>query len=585
MAARDRLQHTWDDFTGGHWVGGGMNQPDNTWTGIDVQLSPVDHTLVRRAPYRAWVGPTTPKMVSAGTFDEGEARTQPVVFESNTVFTTVDPSTCVAFACNYENAAPPHAATFYCIDFRDGYTSTIATVFPHALGANTVIGNPIVTQFGKAGWVYFPTSDGTTHRVYRYNAQANVPVFTAVTEPIALLARWGQFMVGAARDSSKLYFSADYSTNFSTWPAASYFEVGDGDPITALVVQRDQLWIGKASGWWVMTGVIDDFNSVSIRQVNDDVGPAGGPIGAARLAKRVNAAAATDIGIVFPRQGVPSSNSETGNFAADGSGFGLHAVRGVRSAPVMHRGYESGRLPELPLVQVAGDVFVTGFLWEDFADNGSREWTEDGLSWVLDGDRWARVTVPVIGPGSGIFRRGAWCRDFAMAGHKPGGFAYFLAIGDRGLDGLREVQLWEWPTRPHAASFGQSATVELAPMRSSDPFVLNTLYVEVVASATLHPNQDVDFGEATPGIAEVSASVRMDGVVGLDTFAESTPVSDRIAITDRIGATNIRGKERRMTFKLTPSDAPAGTEMTPVITFSGCRIRKVTAICTRVDWP
>ena len=187
--------------------------------------------------------------------------------------------------------------------------------------------------------------------------------------------------------------------------------------------------------------------------------------------------------------------------------------------------------------------------------------------------------MPIAHTPAPDFFRGAWCRDFRAAGHRPDGFAWFLAIQNN-VDSTMTAVLHEWQCRPTQGTFGEATTVRLASHVANEPFKIDHLYVEVVAAPTLQPNTT----GLEAGIARVTASIVMDGVVELDGHAASSELTGEMAISSGQGATNVRGNERRYTFKLSPGDAPAGLEMTPVITFSGCRIRRVTAVCSSIGW-
>lgn len=99
---------------------------------------------------------------------------------------------------------------------------------------------------------------------------------TAVTTPanFSFVRRWGLYCVGVD-DSVKyrLWFSevTDSGFTFNTWPANNYYDIGDAEPITAIVPIHNTLYVGKRSGWWAITGVVGV--SISIRQVSTGDGP------------------------------------------------------------------------------------------------------------------------------------------------------------------------------------------------------------------------------------------------------------------------------------------------------------------------
>lgn len=585
-----KFSKRWDDFTGGFFVGpNDLRQPDNTWRGVDVQVSPVDGSLTRRAEPRQVY--SAPGAFTPPSTTEQFVRSQPVVYWSDTYGAggiENAQALCVAWWEVFNTYEP----RFIVANYGDNGDAPFEDV--NDLGSELPTSNPIVAYTGANAKVYFATHGPN---IIQYSAYAGTFSTNSTPEVLCLLARWGEFMVGAAAETSKLYFSTqDVSWGFITWNALDYYQIGEiGEPIAAIVVVRDQLWVGKASGWWVLTGVLDDFNSITIRQVNDDIGPkAVAPEGTIpnalllnyhhRNGRRPNAAVVTDLGIVFAREPFPAGEvavTDDGYLYPDGSGFGLSGLRGVRSDPVMYWPQESFEVPQPPLMTVTGDVHVSGGQWaitSGAAEPPSRH--QEGLSWVLDGARWARVTVGAADVWTaGLTVHGAWCADFVRAGPNPRGQAYYLET----VYGASDVsyRLLEWPVRTTQANLVKPATVELASVVSKEPFKVDHLYVEVI----LNPKQVNVDDTLVGGIAAVTATVKMDGCVELDGHAESSPISSSVAISSIEGSIGSGTDERRYTFKLSPGDAPVGLEATPVLEFLGCRIRRVTAVCTEVGWP
>jgi hypothetical protein len=93
-------------------------------------------------------------------------------------------------------------------------------------------------------------------------------------QPLSQVTRWGLFMVGVDQGTPwRLWFSTVSASgaDFTTWGANSYLDVGNNEPITALVPLFNSLYVGKASGWWVVSGVLGE--SATVREVQVGNGP------------------------------------------------------------------------------------------------------------------------------------------------------------------------------------------------------------------------------------------------------------------------------------------------------------------------
>ena len=92
-------------------------------------------------------------------------------------------------------------------------------------------------------------------------------VITAVTtpQPLSYFTRWGYYFVGIDRDRPwRIWFStvSAAGAQFDVWGANDYLDIGDTEPITALVPIFNTLYVGKPSGWNAVSGVLGTLASV-----------------------------------------------------------------------------------------------------------------------------------------------------------------------------------------------------------------------------------------------------------------------------------------------------------------------------------
>lgn len=128
---------------------------------------------------------------------------------------------------------------------------------------------PVRFVYGNGGVVY-SLLNGV---LYKHNVATST---TAITTPAPLseVVRWGYWFVGIDRNRPwRLWFSKvdAAGSDFDTWPANNYYDVGNNDPITALQPIFNTLYVGKREGWWSISGVLGTL--ASIRDVCIGNGP------------------------------------------------------------------------------------------------------------------------------------------------------------------------------------------------------------------------------------------------------------------------------------------------------------------------
>jgi hypothetical protein len=98
---------------------------------------------------------------------------------------------------------------------------------------------------------------------------------TPIATPAAFshLIRWNYNLVAVDRGVPyRLWFTLVDSAgaHFDQWPANNYIDVGT-DPITSLNPIHNALYVGKGSGWWVVTGTLG--TQAFVRTVQQGSGP------------------------------------------------------------------------------------------------------------------------------------------------------------------------------------------------------------------------------------------------------------------------------------------------------------------------
>lgn len=232
------------------WTGGDAGRidpslaPANTWYGTNVTLYGTGLIGPRWGLKKITLTDTAgaPITTSAGNGPRG--------------FATIGPNLCVVADRMF--MAPIASA-------MNGATQ--AVTFPPYLAAP----QGWVTIVAQTNELIYALVDGA---LYQHNTGAVTT--TAVTTPtrFSFVRRWGLYCVGVdATIPYRLYFSKvdDTGFSFSEWPVNNYIDVGDNEPITAIVPLYNSLFVGKKSGWWAITGVIQ--LSESVRQISTGDGP------------------------------------------------------------------------------------------------------------------------------------------------------------------------------------------------------------------------------------------------------------------------------------------------------------------------
>jgi hypothetical protein len=102
---------------------------------------------------------------------------------------------------------------------------------------------------------------------YKLYKHPNTTTTTLITTPAAMshFIRWGYYFVGIdANVPWRIWFSTvDASgAHFDQWGANDYLDIGDTEPVTVLAPIFNTLYVGKATGWNAVSGVLGTLASV-----------------------------------------------------------------------------------------------------------------------------------------------------------------------------------------------------------------------------------------------------------------------------------------------------------------------------------
>ena len=110
-------------------------------------------------------------------------------------------------------------------------------------------------------------------KLYKHASPAST---TLVTTPASFsyIVRWGYYFVAVdATTPWRLWFNevSASGSNFDSWPANNFLDVGNTEPITALNPLFNTLFVGKRTGWNAVSGVLGTL--ASVRGVALGLGP------------------------------------------------------------------------------------------------------------------------------------------------------------------------------------------------------------------------------------------------------------------------------------------------------------------------
>jgi hypothetical protein len=275
----------YNNFSGGDW---GITADDKAWNYRRGHVLYNEFSATNMAVYPSgllgvragWKRlDTTGKAVGLPSTYTGAIRGFDVV-GNKLILATVDKTYDVYWDLNLApgGALPANAP----ISLPGGLSPTDAAQFLR--GADTAMKEFLVV----GGKLYYRTGDPAGAWTLTGPAGKNLSIVT----------RWNLYLVAVDRDQPWIIWFSNVDPsgpNFLTWPTANYLFVGTTEPITTLLSIFNQLYAGRASGWWGISGVLGVL--ASVRELAIGNGP---------LAQRA-ASVTTDNRIAYwPLQEVPA---------------------------------------------------------------------------------------------------------------------------------------------------------------------------------------------------------------------------------------------------------------------------------------
>lgn len=529
----------WRDFTGGHFVGPvGTDQPKDTWRGEQACVSTADGMLMPAAVLED-VTPSGTKGWGVGDVRSPSQWGAPVMVTSSWHVVAGGPHQVVVWAYfqgsgtfDWVVAASNGAQTQEQVLAGTGAAYQFPTTRPAVWPSDS-----------NAATVYIPTRVGpafTTNRIrwYQLNLGASLAATTIGDAALpfgpgycSVLEKWQEWLVAAQSGSNRLWWSDPGAPQ--TWQATSFIEVGDAAPITAIVPFANQLYIGKAKGWFVLSGVLGGGEVV--RQLDVTNGPNGYFV------------APVANGIMF-----------------DSPDLGIsHVVQsGLRTPIVNHTKPDADDMGVHQVCPIADRLIAAG---GGPLNSTSATVTYPTFSWIYDNGRWSKLTMPTFTD----VEAWLWVKDCS----------HFRAVGDRyawlwakdsasGAETDSVARLYRWLPRLADPVPGTECTVELAEVRRSPAAPTGNSEFQVLDAWA-----DVEIPPDATGIVGMDLSVRMVGVYDSDRGAAEATLQSQNKV-----AASFNGERTlvRWHFGLLTQ---TGSGVIPIVTLRGVKLRRLYMRC------
>jgi len=124
-------------------------------------------------------------------------------------------------------------------------------------------------------------------KLYKHASPASTTLVTTPAD-FSYMVRWGYWFVAVDVTTPwRIWFSdvTASGSNFDSWPANNYLDVGNSEPITALNPIFNTLYVGKRTGWNAVSGVLGTL--ASVRGVALGLGPTDPRLTAATTDNRI----------------------------------------------------------------------------------------------------------------------------------------------------------------------------------------------------------------------------------------------------------------------------------------------------------
>jgi hypothetical protein len=276
---------TWDDFTGGYFVGENDNrQPRSTFTGENVAVSINDGSIV----------PTNIIKQCELSVGPGERPTSPIVVDSNSLWidSGLGADTFVS------NAVQGGREIYFAVVVvsRTGvktfrvYQLSPASIIPETAGykvaksVEVTIDNDVnitnVFTTNESGQVYVYV--GAKNKLYKFTGggvwdettpspKTDITITGLGTNKMKGITVANARMIVWSGTTDFIYFSD--SLDFNTWPTVNYIAPGySNNGVIAVVPRYDDILVIKPNAVFSITGVLS--TTAAVRQISDVVHPA-----------------------------------------------------------------------------------------------------------------------------------------------------------------------------------------------------------------------------------------------------------------------------------------------------------------------
>lgn len=517
----------YDDFSGGYWVGPSSNkQPRNTFRGDNI-MATADEALLM---------PAAEMLPASSTFSTSSAGRFTRAHQLS------DSSIYVAEKANAANA------TLY--SFNTSAFPTVTTTTTTAANASCYIDNydeqrsPLV-QFGSNAYFYAGINDNgalTASQIGQFGSAgitlldtpfpaSNPPVCVPHDAFMCVFSRGGN----NGNQRHRFYYSAPGDA--TSWNSNNYYDIGNPNyPIRAMVSRGTELYIGKADGWWLLTGVLGQ--TASLRKI------------AHRGPTKTVVPIVSNFGIMYPATEVAEP-------------FGTAALRLLRGSQVEPMLYWPYPRPDgivsthtVELVRVGDHIIMDG---------------QDGMSVFVYNEprqRWRRLLRPTDISTS--------CVNYFTPAETPSlsRYAHFVRTQDKPM-GTADARIYRHelePVEPPTTSAGvyTSGSASLAEYTHHTPFVINSVIAELdMGYTSTQSERSISVSLSTPG------ALLDGGASTLTQFANRTSATQTVTLP-LVATTN----REKVWLRFSPNDGGHTMAVTPNVTLKGVKLSRLIVRCS-----
>lgn len=538
----------WDDFTGGYYVGpSATKQPRNTFQGDNVTVAMDDASLIPM--YQAIKNSLTGTDCTGGIISNGNLVDISQPAELNNIICFTAKTATTAYLYVIDSLAGTVSRNTLSLA---GSVANFNCARPVMLLATNNIPTPGGIVTGDDLDVYIP---GDYRKLIRYQLDAggsvksgypvtyNLNCLTATGDTNLLgLCVWGARLVGWS-NTSNLYFSD--AADFATWAATNYIVIGyNNDRISHVIPRNYDLIIGKPSGWYVVTGVLN--YSAAVRQINNGLG-------------------------VLYTDGIAEWNNQVAfstNTGTIGFPVNLYTVNGARVQPMAFQRF-AGNIQTVYMAKGPLGMLQVCYTNDDDTD-------VNGVIWTLNQqNRWSKTLLSnytVAATGDNVRYYPTQAAQSRSATWTTPSLDILEWNVSKGAIALHSLSIPTFEPGKNANGTPAVAVAKLVDFMSQVPISVTDVFVEVEVAQLL-------YGYNYTGDGQVSAQVNMKYPLGDLALSVGDVSSTNLTYTTSISTipgTGTRFLGRMYRFK--PDNAGHGYGFEIQVTFSGCKVRRIVAM-------